>query len=267
VSLSPALTETLFVLGFDAEVVGVSDYCHEPPAVETRPRVGTIFSPRFEAIVQTRPTLLVSERIAGTRIEDLEKLAKTETFPWLSFDDVMQSTHALGQLLDRVPAAEHLVENYQRVLDVTPVPSPPRVLLALAHVPGQLSEIWFIRRNSLHGRALEAAGATNAITRDVFGPPRVGIEEVIALDPDAIVVVEPVAEAHLELLQDWRRIAALKAVQNGRLSLIAAPELDVPGPRIVRFVSRLREAIAAMRLGDTTTDRAHGAALEKGRTP
>lgn len=246
VSLSPALTETMFALGVDPEVVGVSDFCHAPPAVETRPRVGTIFSPKFEAIVQVRPTLIVAERIAGTRVEDLAKLSETATYPWLTYDDVIQSTGALGRKLGRGPAAERLIESYRSVLAIPAATLRPRVFLALAHVPGQLGEVWFIRRNSIHGRALEAVGAENAVARDIIGPPRIGLEAVIALDPEAIIVLEPVEHGHPGLLDDWRRITALQAIRQGRLALIAAPELEVPGPRIEQFVKRLRQTLRAM---------------------
>ena len=42
VSLVPSVTELLFAIGAGAQVVGVSSYDHEPPAVEKLPRVGAL---------------------------------------------------------------------------------------------------------------------------------------------------------------------------------------------------------------------------------
>jgi ABC-type Fe3+-hydroxamate transport system substrate-binding protein len=243
VSLSPAVTATLFALGLGQKVVAVSDFCHEPAIVEGIPRVGTVFSPRYESVAAAHPTIIVAERIDGTRVQDFEKLCATATYRWLSYDDVLTSTRQLGQRFGRERLAEELIANYETVLRVAPNEHAPRVLLALAQVPGQLSEIWFIRRNSIHGRALEAAGATNAIARDVSGPPRIGLEQAIALDPDAVILLDPSATENPRLLEDWKRLSGLRAVQRGRLALVAAPELEVPGPRIARLIERLRKVL------------------------
>jgi ABC-type Fe3+-hydroxamate transport system substrate-binding protein len=248
VSLSPALTETLFALGVGQSVVAVSDYCHEPAAVERLPRVGTIFKPRYEAVVAARPDVIVAERIDGTNVQDLEKLCATAVYRWLSYEDVVQSTRELGRRFGRASEAEALVARYETVLKVNLPEHAPRVLLAMAHVPGQLTEIWFIRRNSIHGRALEAAGASNAVAKDVAGPPRIGLEQAILLDPDEVIVLEPTEHDNPRLLEDYRRLAGLRAVRQGRLALVAAPELQVPGPRIARLVERLRAAIASLAL-------------------
>ena len=41
VSLLPSATETLFALGFDEEIIGVSHECDYPPEVKTKPVVST----------------------------------------------------------------------------------------------------------------------------------------------------------------------------------------------------------------------------------
>jgi iron complex transport system substrate-binding protein len=244
VSLSPAITETLFVLGAGPRLVAVSDYCHEPSVVNSLTRVGTIFTPRFEAIAQARPTTIVAERIDGTNVAELERLSHTLTYRWLTFDNVIESTRALGKAFGKRAEAERLVATYEQALKAELAARAPRVLLALAHVPGQLNEIWFIRNNSFHGRALEAAGAKNAVAEDVVGPPRLGLERAIQLDPDGIILLQPAENGNQALLDDYRRLTGLRAVRDGKLALVAAPELQVPGPRIVRFVERLRTALA-----------------------
>lgn len=244
VSLSPALTETLFALGLGAQVVAVSDYCHEPSSVEDLPRVGSMFTPRLEAIVVARPTAIVAERVDGTNIADLERLSPTLTYRWLAYDDVLASTRALGNRFGKHREAEQLIGRYERALKVDPSAQAPRILLVMAHVPGQLSELWFIRKNSIHGRALEAAGARNAVAEDVVGPPRLGLERAIALDPDGVIVVQPRETGDQALLDDYRRLTAMRAVREQKLALVAAPELEVPGPRIARFVERLRSVVS-----------------------
>lgn len=249
-SLSPALTETVFALGIGSNVVAVSDFCHEPPAVEHLDRVGTVFVPRYEDLVRSRPTVVLAERVDGAKTNELGSLCDVATFRWLTFEDVIASTRELGKRFARGREAARLVADYEDALRVAPSARPLKVLLALAHVPGQLSEIWYVRRNSFHGRALEAAGATNAAVWDVVGPPRMTLEEVVRLDPDAIIVLEQSDARHVALLEDWRRMSAIRAVHAGRLALVAAPELQVPGPRIRRLVERLRLVLEPWKLAN-----------------
>src|SRR5258705_276078 len=59
VSLAPSVTETLFALGSGDRVVGVTQFCDYPPEARTRPRVGGMVNPSWEAILALRPDLLV----------------------------------------------------------------------------------------------------------------------------------------------------------------------------------------------------------------
>ncbi len=51
VSHVPSITETLFALGLDEKIVGVSDYCDYPEAAKAKPKVGGYFTPSIETIV------------------------------------------------------------------------------------------------------------------------------------------------------------------------------------------------------------------------
>src|SRR4051794_31496935 len=62
VSTSPSLTETLFALGLGDRVVGVSSYCHYPPAVLRLPKIGSFIKPDPEKIAQLRPDLVIIQK-------------------------------------------------------------------------------------------------------------------------------------------------------------------------------------------------------------
>src|SRR5258708_24590295 len=63
VSTAPSITETLFALGLGDHVVGVSSYCHYPPEVASRQRIGTYLRPNVEAIVALRPDLVILQSL------------------------------------------------------------------------------------------------------------------------------------------------------------------------------------------------------------
>ena len=57
VSMMPSLTEIAFALGAGDRVVGVTDYCMNPPEVQTLPRLGGHFNPNLEGIVNLRKAI------------------------------------------------------------------------------------------------------------------------------------------------------------------------------------------------------------------
>jgi iron complex transport system substrate-binding protein len=59
VSLAPGITETLYALGLGPSVVGVTRYCAWPPEASTLPKVAGFGDINYEAVLRTRPDLVV----------------------------------------------------------------------------------------------------------------------------------------------------------------------------------------------------------------
>ena len=55
VSLAPGITETLYALGLQDELVGDTDYCDYPPDAQRKPKVGGAINPSVEAIAGSSP--------------------------------------------------------------------------------------------------------------------------------------------------------------------------------------------------------------------
>jgi iron complex transport system substrate-binding protein len=244
VSLAPGITDTLFAIGAGSQVVARSDYCDYPPEVLTVPAVGTSLTPSYETISRLAPTLIVGEANAAARVTELQAVGPTRLLPWLSLLDVAESTRELGRLTGHTKEANDLARRLSERLSGPPPANGPRVLLVIGYRPGKLDEIWFIRDNSLHGAALRAAGAHNAVPEAVSGLPRLSVERLLSLDPDAILVLAVPGKAQQDQLDGFRKLTPLRAVTANRLAVIEAPEAYVHGPRILGLVDRLRAALA-----------------------
>jgi iron complex transport system substrate-binding protein len=243
VSLSPGVTDALFAIGAGAGVVARSDYCDFPPEVTRLPRVGTSITPNYEAIARLEPTLIVSEDNAAARRRELEALAPTRLLKWLSLGEVSRGIRELGKLTENVTNADALAERLERRLGVAAPKVAPKILLVIGSDSDRLSDIWFIRKNSLQGAALHAAGARNAVDEDIAGQPRLSLERLIELDPDAIVVLTLRENTGDPELAPYRKLTTLSAVRDHRLVAVAAPEAYVNGPRVLALVERLRPVV------------------------
>jgi ABC-type Fe3+-hydroxamate transport system substrate-binding protein len=246
VSLTPAITETLLVLGASAQLVGVSDYC-VLPAGKQLPRVGSSLTPNYEAIAGLRPSLILSDDSAGAKQRELAALAKCQILPWLTLADVTGSIRSLGKVLERSSVADALATQLGTRLGRQPAADAPRVLLLLSYDADRPAEIWFIKQNSLHGAALNAAGARNAVAHPVPGLPRLSVEELIQLDPDQVFIIPPPAtsfEGKRKMLDAFTRLAPLRAVKDRRIATVHGTQSV--GPSILQLVDSLASMLQKM---------------------
>jgi iron complex transport system substrate-binding protein len=247
VSLSPPITETLFEIGAGGQVVGRSDYCDFPPQVEALPPCGTALTANGEAIIKLRAGLIIADQSQGTKREQISQLGNAAFLPWLTAEDVISSTRELGRLTGHIDDANKLADELHAALNRRPAADAPRVLLVITPTPGKLGPITFIKRNSIHGRMLEAAGARNVADYDVPGVPTISTERVIELDPDIIIVLgiedDMPPNRRAQIVADWGQLAPLRAVQQGRVGVISGKHLYGAGRRLLRAISDLSAEI------------------------
>jgi iron complex transport system substrate-binding protein len=247
VSLSPGITDALFAIGVGSALVARSDYCDYPAGVTRLPRVGSSITPNYEAIARLEPTLIVSEDNAAARRRELEALAPTLLLPWLTLDEVARGIRELGRVTGAETSAAALAERLERRLAVPAPEGAPKILLVIGSDTGRIDDVWFIRKNSLQGAALHAAGAQNAVAEDVAGQPRLSLERLVALDPDGIVVLTLRERADDVDLAPYRKLETLRAVKQGHLRAVPAPEAYVNGPRVLALVDRLVPVVQKMK--------------------
>jgi ABC-type Fe3+-hydroxamate transport system substrate-binding protein len=246
VSLAPQVTETIGALGASGLLVGRSDWCTSPPEVRALPTLGSALTPNLEAIAALEPTLVLVEATQGTRQAELAAVAPTEALPWLTVADLLASTARLGELSGQREQAARWVETFRAQLRPEPPPTGPRVLLALAGEGLDRGEVWFLKRNSLHGAALHAAGARNAVDSDIEGAPVLSVEALLKLDPAVIIVLSPtpISEASRQrVLTEWSALAPLTAVSQRRVAVLGGAELLSTGPAIATLADRLGAAL------------------------
>lgn len=253
VSLSPAITETLFALGAGDAVVGVTTRCDYPPEAGKLARVGAGISPDLEAIARLRPTLILGEATLRLSAETLAPLAPTELLPWLTADEIVRGVRALGVLVDRRVAAGDLAGRMERRWRAPPAANAARVLMLLADKPGRLGPIYFVKPGSLHDTLLTAAGARNAYEGTVRGAPTLSLEGILQLDPDAIVIL--VADDELApgtreaFIADFQALPSLRAVRDHRVRVLNGNILFVTGPRVLAVIDQVAAALRDMGLG------------------
>lgn len=117
ISLVPSLTEYLWALGLEEEVVGITKFCIHPKAWwQEKTRVGGTKKVNFETIDTLQPTLIIANKEENTK-EDIELLAsKYEVLltDIHTLDDAFFYLLEIGERVNRVQAARSLVDQIKK---------------------------------------------------------------------------------------------------------------------------------------------------------
>lgn len=234
VSLSPSTTEAMFAIGAGDALVGRSRYCDFPPAVTKLPQVGGYVDPNLEAILGLAPDLVIGARgPSGTQVTDaLDQRGVRWFFPRTeSFDEIRAMLHALGEKTGHRDGATELVSKIDASLkqthDLVADRKHPRVLLVFG-----LEPIVVAGPTGFTNELLTAGGAVNVVNAgDAY--PTLGMEKVLALDPDVVLnAVMSEAHAATRIAKGAPGWGDLRAVRDGHVAHLTEESILRPGPRV-----------------------------------
>ncbi len=246
VSLAPNVTEILFSLGLNEEVVGVSTHCNYPERVKDRIRVGSYISIDFERIVSLKPDLIIATGAGNTRdmIDRLERLGFPSyvIFP-KKFDDVLESLQHLGQVVGREKEAFSIIASMknrkERVLELTQHLPRPRVFLQIGEAP-----VVTVGKGSFADDLIRLSGGENIAGKEKDMYPRLGREEILKRSPEVILISSMNPKGDYErILREWERWRMIPAVKYNRIHLIDSDLVDRPSPRIVEGLEEMARFI------------------------
>ena len=141
VSLIPATTELLFAIGAGSSVVGRTEWCDYPPAAAAVPNLGDGIAPNVEAILASRPDLVLLYNSAQNAA--IAARLRALGIPALRLNtDRLADVDRIGRLLGRVTGHAAAADSVAAVFDtalasatVTPAGPRPKVLLLVWEQP------------------------------------------------------------------------------------------------------------------------------------
>jgi iron complex transport system substrate-binding protein len=242
VSLAPNITEILFSLGLDEEIVGVSIHCNFPEKAKSKVRVGSYIRLDFEKIASLNPDLIIATAAGNTRdmVDRLEKLGiPTYVIYPKNFNDILKNIAHIGQIANREEEARVIIggmrKRCQRVIELTKGLPRLKVFVQIGDVP-----IVTVGKGSFADDLIRLAGGENIAEKEEEVYPRFGMEEILRRSPEVIVIssMNPRGD-YQKILQEWNRWKTIPAVKNGRIHLMDSDLLDRPSPRIIDGLEEL----------------------------
>jgi iron complex transport system substrate-binding protein len=247
VSLVPAATEMLFVIGAGPSVLAVSSYDHEPPEVDKLPRVGALLDPDLERILGLRPDLAV---VYGTQHDLKEQLTRAGV-PMFNYthgglSDVTSTIRALGTRTGTSERAAAVAAGIERDLDAirdrVRGRSRPKTLLVFGREPGTLRNLYASGGTGFLHDMLDVAGGTNVFADQKRESVQASTETLLAAAPEVVIEIRVEGDAAADL-SAWQAVPAIPAVRSKRIIVLTGTDLVTAGPRVAKATERIARAL------------------------
>lgn len=232
ISLAPSITEILFYLNLGDRIVGVTDFCNYPEEAKGKPSVGWLISPDVEKIISLKPDLVFATA-EGNRPDIVDTLDRVNIKVYVlsphNLEDIIREIISVGNITGQdeitkkrtgdltmhIEAIKKRVKGVQRVRVLYLVSAGPMISVG----PGSF----------IHD-IIEIAGGENIMSQSPTRYPRIEMEEVIARDPEVIIVPPEL----LQSVRSWKdRWGGISAIKHERIYSIDPDIISRPGPRIV----------------------------------
>lgn len=238
ISLSPHLTELMYSIGAGDRLIGTVRGSDFPAEAATVAEVGDSAGLDFERILHARPDVVLAWG-SGNRSVDIARLRslglQVLVLEPRRLEDIARHLRLLGNLTGTQAQAQSAALEFEGRVEALRNRyggrAPMRVLVEIWHRP-----LFTVNGDHIISTALGVCAGQNVFA----GLPRlageVSVEQVLAVDPDAIVVSSEADDAGVA---NWSEFSYLKAVREGNVFTVSADLITRQTPRIVEAMERL----------------------------
>ena len=248
VSLAPHLTELAFTAGAGDRIVATVEYSNHPDAARSIPRIGDAFRVDLERLLALRPDVVLVWD-SGTPAPTVERIRALKlsvvSFQTHRLEHVATVLREIGRLAGTSEVAERAAADYERSIqelreryrDRTPL----SVFIEVDDRP-----LYTVNGQHIMSEIVELCGGRNVFADLNALAPAIGIEAVIAANPQAIISTDDTVPDAAAVWGRWRHI---EAVRTGNVYTLRSDD-------IARATTRLTVAAEAVcRTLDTARQR------------
>ena len=241
ISLSPAITEMVFMLDEGDKLVGISDFCHYPEATDTMNRVGGMQNINVESLMALNPDVVLIGSIVTK--QDMEKMERAGLKVVVireesKLEGLCDALAVIGQLLDRNELAEEQIQRIHNQLDsvrshIDTTLAPKKVYYVVGF--GEQGDFTAPQNSHIH-EIISAAGEN--IGKDLTSWS-VSREFLFESDPDIVLI----RKEDLEVYRNTKPYTSLRAVKEGHVYPIESGWIDIVSPRNILAIQYINDLL------------------------
>jgi len=247
ISLAPNITETLFAIGADSQIVGVTDFCDYPPEAKLKTKTGSYISPDYETISSLDPDLIIInvENVSNPNYQALKNLGmKLFVSKAGNVDEIFKMIKDFGTITGKYRGSDTLyarLKNEGAALRSEVKHDSLNYLILIS-----ISPLMTTNGKTFINDILKLAGVNNMYSDQSIDYPEVSYEDVLSRDPDYIIFPADTSDTEktMKFTNEIRRqLNDTKAVKDNKIIVTDANTMFRPGPRIFDAVRRLKSKV------------------------
>jgi iron complex transport system substrate-binding protein len=230
ISLSPSITESLYELGVEQFIRGITIYCSK--GTTKKEIIGTLLEPDIEKIALLNPDLIIATKEGNSKaaVEKLKRLGFEVYVIEIAgnFNEICVNYYNLAKKLDRKKEAEKIINAAKHSVE--------EIYIKINGL-NRLKVFWEIGARPLYTAGKQSfVNDYNCYTKTVnlyrdtdMRYLAVNIEDIIRRNPDIIVLVN-VGDINSEEIRNWNKYKMIKAVRNSKIFMIYDGDIFTPTP-------------------------------------
>lgn len=238
ISLSPHLTELMYSIGAGNRLVGSVRGSDFPVEAAGIPEMGDASGLDFERVLHSRPDFVLAWG-SGNRSVDIARLRslglRVLVLEPRRLEDIPRHLRLLGDLTGLGRQAQAVALELERRVEALRARYagriPVRVLFEIWHRP-----LFTVNGDHIISEVLGLCAAQNIFADLPQLAGEISVEQVLVMDPDAIVVGSEADDAGVN---NWTEFSYLKAVRAGNVFAVSADLITRQTARIVDAAERM----------------------------
>ena len=241
VSISPAITEVMYLVGAQNKLVGISDFCMYPPATAKIAKIGGMHNINFEILLSLHPdVVLIGSMISQKDVDAIEKMGipvvciVEET----SMEGMADMIRIIGKITNHEEKAEEQAEkwltNIQNIRQENAQDSTTKKKVYYVVGFGDAGD-FTAPKNTHINEIIELAGCENVGKK--LSTWNISREVLFEANPDIILIRKEDKEAFCNQYP----YTLLPAVKENRVYPIESGWIDIVSPRNIKAVDMIRK--------------------------
>ncbi len=235
ISLAPSITEIIYAINGQDNLIGVTIFCNYPEDAKSKTKVGGFVTPSIEKIISLNPDLVFAHDL--TDPDDIKLLQNANITAVIintssNIEDIYSNIRTIARYLGKDSEGENLINNMKEKIEKIKkikselIFSSPKI----SHIVW-VDPLWVSGSNTFIDDIITTVGGVNVYS-DIYRWQPVSVETLIIRDPDIIIAPSRDMSEYSQILNN-PHLKNLKAVKNNDIYNINEDIISRASPRVI----------------------------------
>nr|WP_304511462.1 helical backbone metal receptor [Desulfobacula sp.] len=244
ISLSPIITETIYLLNAQDLLIANTSYCNSPEEAQFKEKIGSVIQMNVEKIISLHPDLVIASPLSREKqiqILQNQKIKVTKIQNPQTFPQMCEITMTIGKALGQTDMAKKIIEAAVREVEAIKMKTAglpkKKVFIQIGMKP-----LHSANKDTFINEYIKYGGGINIAENEKSGI--YSREKVLKENPDVILIATMGTDKKAGEIekQRWMKFTSLNATIKNQIYVLD-PEL-ILSPTPVTFVKGLKQILS-----------------------